>query len=306
MVTSRSFPLAGLFGLLLIAFGLTTARAADKDWPEGYEIAEKSESPDGHYGVLLPTRETAENLDEDKIVDTFVDLKTHHRIAVLQGANYFPGENHRGLSVAWAADSSWCAVTYEERYGFGTITLVEPHGAKCTQTDVGKHIEEALNAVIARQAHEKDAEGYGSAYFRSGPGREILVRGTAYTNPKSLENVPTYDAFFEGTFDLATGKWTRSEARKITSEQKDGVESALWGVTEEGVTFVTEDDRLKFYDDRLNEVYQGIRLMLSPERFAAVKKEQIAWLKKLEARPSPTAKCEFIATRIKELQRLVW
>ena len=33
---------------------------------------------------------------------------------------------------------------------------------------------------------------------------EVLVRAIAFTNPKSLENVPDYHARFEGIFDLAS------------------------------------------------------------------------------------------------------
>lgn len=310
MLPTRSSQLAVLLLSLFATAGLSAGHAAGDGWPEGYEIAEKSESPDGHYGVLLPSRLVADALDDEKIVNILVNLKTHARLCVIRGAHYFPGKNHWGLTVAWAADSSWCAVTYGARYGFDTITLVEPHGGKCTQNDLGGHIQKALNAVIEQQAHAKDAGGEASAFFRSGPGRQVVVRGTAQTNPKSLEGQPTYCAMFEGTFDLTTGKWTRSEARKVTSEEMDGLDTVFGSYSqtpeEEGITFVTEEDRLKYYDDRLNGVYRAIRVLLPAERFTAVKKEQIAWLKQLESKPSAAAKCEFMAARIKELQALVW
>jgi hypothetical protein len=234
-----------------------------------------------------------------------VNLQTHARLGVIHGAHHFPGYSHHGLQVEWAKDSSWCAVTFEERYGFGTITLVEPHGATCTQTDLGTHLQKALDAVIARQSKDGGG-GCGSAYFHEAPGRKVLVRATDQTNPKSLEGVHTWCALFQGTFDLKARKWTRSEERKIELDDMIALESAFSDTLDEHVTFSSEADRLKWHDDRLNDVYGGVRLLLPPERFAAVKKAQRAWLKQLEAGGSDTNKCKLMVARIGELREMVW
>jgi hypothetical protein len=304
MLTPRVITIASLLCLLQNAVLLPPASAAGEGWPEGYEIAGHSESPDGSFGVLLPTREKAETIDDTEILNTLVNLKTHQRLGVIRAAHYFPGQSHSFLNVAWAADSSWCIVSWDGRYGFDSITLLEPKGATCTQTELGKHIQQALNAAIAKQAHDKSASSYGNAYFHSGPGRKVLVRATAFTNPKSLENVPDYHARFEGTFDLATRKWTASEARKIGDI--DALQTAYSDTLDEGLTFSEEKDRLSWHDERLNEVYAAVRTVLPAERFAAVKKEEIAWLKQLEAADTPAKKCDLIAARIKELRKLVW
>jgi len=275
-------------------------------WPEGRVLAEKSASPDGHYGVLLPTRDQAGGEDEDKIANTLVDLKIHRALGVIRGSHYFSGQNHRDLAVVWAVNSSWCAVIYGARYGFGAITLVEPHGAKCTQFDAGQHVQQALDAAIARQNHGQAIGACASAFFRAGPGRLVLVRATGYTNPKGLSEQPTFSAFFEGTFDLATGKWTRSEAHKTASAKTDALNFAYSDYLDEGTTFDSEDSRLMWYDARLNEVYDSVRFVLPAERFAVVKKEQIAWLKEFATRTTNDAKRDFMAARIKELRRLVW
>lgn len=304
MPSARIPSLAALFCLLSFAGSFSPARAAEDGWPEGYELAEKSESPNGRYGVLLPTRLTADALDDTDLKNTLVDLKTHHRLAVIHNAHYFSGQNHHDLSVAWAADSSWCVVIYGGRYGFENITLVELHGGKYTQTDLGAHIKKALDAAIARQGHGEDIGGCGTAYFRSGPGGQVLARAFAFTNPKSLEGQPDYRSLFQGTFDPATGKWTRSDARKILNW--DPFEIAYGTFLDEGNTFSTEEDRLAWLDARLNDVYEAVHIVLPPERFAAVKKEQIAWLKKLEARTATADKCKFMRARIQELRQLVW
>lgn len=304
MLPARVIIIASLLFLLQIAASLPPARAAGEGWPEGYEIAEHSESPDGRYGVLLPSRLTADAVDDNEMPNSLVNLKTHKSLGVIRGVHYFPGKNHNGLHVAWADDSSWCAVTYEGRYGFDTIMLVEPKGATCTQTDIGQHIQKALDSAIAVQAHAKSFGGYGSAWFHPGPGRTVLVRATAFTNPKMIENVPTYWARFAGTFDRATGKWSASEARK--TDDLDALSTAYSDTLEEGITFNDEITRLDWHDARLNETYTAVRTVLPAERFAAVKKEQIAWLKQLEAADTPAKKCDLIAARIRELRRLVW
>ncbi len=301
---SLRHPQALAFSLLFIAGWIPVSVAAEDKWPEGHELAERSESPNGRYGVLLPTRENAP--EEDQTENALVDLKTHRRIGVIRGSHYFSGQNHRGLHVHWAPDSSWCIVVYEARYGFGNITLVEPHGTTCSQADLGVHIQKSLDAVIARQAHNPSIDGYGSAYFHAAKGGKILVRATAFTNPKAFEDQPTYCAWFQGTFDLPDKKWTRSDCRKIVRGEDDELEAAYTDWLGEGITFNQEEDRLAWFDAKLNAVYQAVRKTLPEERFAAVKKEQVAWLPQLETRGTIAAKCEFMAARIKELRKLVW
>jgi hypothetical protein len=303
MLSCRLLSHALLRCLFPLAFALSTHAA---DWPEGQSIADGTTSPSKRYGILLPSRLEADALDDEAIKNTLVDLKTHKRLAVIRGAHYFPGQNHRDLHTAWATDSSWCVVTYESRYGFGTITAVDLQGGAFKQTDVGQHIQKALDSIIAKQAGSKDAGGYGIAHFKPGAGREILVRATAYTNPKAFDDQPTYCALFLGTFDLGTGKWTRSDARKIVSGENDALETAFTDGLDEGTTFNSDKDRLSWFDDRLNEVYTAVRLVLPADRFAQLKKEQIAWLKQLDAREDLDAKCKFIGARIQQLRALVW
>lgn len=55
-----------------------------------------------------------------------------------------------------------------------------------------------------------------------------------------------------------------------------------------------------------DEVYGAVREILPAVRFAAVKKQQLAWLKQLEACGSDAQKCDLIAARVKELRQMVW
>lgn len=277
--------------------------AADESWPEGYVIAENSQSPNGRYGVLIPGREAGSDVDDyDKIANKLVDLKTHRQLCTVRNAHYFEGQNHYGLQVKWASDSTWCAVTYEARYGFANITLVEITGTKCTQTDLGQEIQGAMDAVIARESHKVQTSGYGDAFFRQGPGRTILVRAAAYTNPKSFEDQPTNYARFEGTFDLATHKWTHSSA--ATLDDWDSLTGALSDQSEP--TDGTDEEKLQWFDGRLNQAYKAVHAVLPAKRFVAVKKEQLSWLKQLEAQDSPAAKIKLMRARTAQLRELLW
>ncbi|MEI6494241.1 MAG: hypothetical protein WCO94_16975 [Verrucomicrobiota bacterium] len=294
-------PSLAFFSLLILS---VSAYCGGEGWPEGYSVAEDSISPDGRFGVLLPSREAVGDAEEDTIKNFLVDLPSYRKIAAIRGAHYFPGENHRDLHVTWAKDSDWVVVTYEERYGFENITLVSTRGRDFSQTDLGRHIQKALNAAISRQTGSPESSGYGSAYFRAGSGREILVRATALTDPKGLSEEGQLYAMFLGTFNPATGKWIRSEAGKIDS--LDDMTTAFSGGFNEGMVFANEENRLSWHDDRLNEVYRALRVLLPPDRFARVKKDQIAWLKRLEATGSDKQKADLIAARIRELRELAW
>ena len=304
LVTTPLFckrPALVFFSLLILS---VTACCGDDGWPEGYSVAEDSVSPDGQFCVLVPSREKAGDVDEDMIQNFLVALPSHRNLATLRGTHYFPGENHRDLHVTWAKDSGWGVVTYEGRYGFENITLVSTHGRGFPQTDLGRHIQRVLNAAIASQTGEPSSSGYGSAYFRAGNGREILVRATALTDPKCLSEEGQLYAVFLGTFNSAVGKWTRSEAKKI--EFLDDMTTAFSDDFDKGRGFESEKNRLSWYDDRLNEVYRALRVLLPPDRFAHVKKKQIAWLKQLEAADSDKQKANLISVRVRELREMAW
>jgi hypothetical protein len=142
--------LAGWFAIL------TLASAAGIKWLEGYVVYENTESPDGRYGILVPSMEAWENNESDTAINCMVDLKHHRVIGKIQGADYFENQNHRGLSVTWADDSSLCVAEYDARFGFDSISILEPKDSSFVQTDLGKKIEQALTAVMVKQLHDKE------------------------------------------------------------------------------------------------------------------------------------------------------
>src|SRR5262249_5354250 len=145
-------------------------------------------------------------------------------------------------------------------------------------------------------------------HFRFGPDRKVRVRALSQNNPKQLDDVKTYYALFQGTFDLAAKKWTLTDARSINADQDDDLETAYSDLEQdlEHTTFENEEGQAESLDERMNKIYRAAQFILPPARFAAVKREQMEWLKKRDAAPSVSEKCKLIEARIKALQELVW
>jgi uncharacterized protein YecT (DUF1311 family) len=59
-------------------------------------------------------------------------------------------------------------------------------------------------------------------------------------------------------------------------------------------------------DKIMNDVYQAVRVVTPPDRFAEVKHEQIAWLKSRDGAGSVEEKSKLTESRIRTLQELLW
>jgi uncharacterized protein YecT (DUF1311 family) len=176
--------------------------------------------------------------------------------------------------------------------------------------------------VIRKQSHDSEITGEATLYFRLSPDRKMRVRALSSNNPKQFEDVKTYYALFQGTFDLASKKWIATDARSIGSEQDDALESAYQDdfakhmivaadsaqVPENfsGTVFSSEEEKADALDRRMNDVYDAVRFVLPPDRFARVKQEQIAWLKTRDAAHSAEDKSKLTENRIRVLQNLLW
>jgi hypothetical protein len=140
----------------------------------------------------------------------------------------------------------------------------------------------------------------------SGSAPTAKCESASTTDPKQLNEKGGHYALFHGTFDLRSKKWLTAEARPLTRNEYDGIGDPFGDLELDETTFATEEDKAKGFDDRMNEVYLAVRLVLPPARFAVVKKEQIEWLKKRDATTSIEEKCKLMEARIKVLQGLLW
>jgi uncharacterized protein YecT (DUF1311 family) len=295
--------------ILLLALVLNLAAsgiAASADWPPNYIVQKNSESPDGRYAVLVQSQDAALAEDDNESAVYLADTKAHATLGEISKVDYFEHQNHRSLEVFWAPDSSICVVENDGRYGADTISILEIRDSSFVQTEIGEWIQKSLDGAMKKQAHGSEMSGYVSPYFRLGTDRKVRVRALSENNPKQFDNVKTYYALFQGTFDLVIRKWTVTDARSITAEQSTVL---VWGYQKpdfENTTFANEDDRAKSLDEQMNQVYQAAKFILPPVRFAKVKQEQTEWLKKRDAAGSIGEKCKLMEARIRALQDLLW
>jgi uncharacterized protein YecT (DUF1311 family) len=299
--------------LLALFFGLSlnvalSETAAAVSWPEGYVVYENTASPDGRYGVLVPTMEAWEQDESLSEANYLADIKNHRVLGKIDKVDYFEHQNHRGLEVFWAPHSSVCVVENDGRYGADSISVLEINDSSFTQTEIGDRIQKSLDGAMKKEAHAPEMAGDVSPYFRFGTDRKVRVRGLSQNNPKQFEDIKTYYALFQGTFDVAAKKWTVIDVRSISAEQDDALVTAYGDLEQdlEHTTFQNEEDKAESLDQNMNKVYRAAQFILPPARFAAIKREQIEWLKKRNAAPSTDEKCKLIEARIKALQELVW
>ncbi|OLD90463.1 MAG: hypothetical protein AUG81_02540 [Verrucomicrobia bacterium 13_1_20CM_4_54_11] len=280
--------------------------AAPGDWPKDYVVKENSESPDGHYAVLVQSMDAATGQEENESGVYLADVKSNTTMGNIDKVDYFEHQNHRGLEVFWAPDSSYCVVENDGRYGADTISILEIKDSTFVQTEIGERIQKSLDGAMKKQVHDSETSGYVSPFFRLGTDRKVRVRALSENNPKQFDNVRTYYALFQGTYDVAAKKWTVIDAHSITAEQSAALD---WGYQKpdfENTTFANEDERAKSVDEQMNQVYQAAKFILPPVRFAKVKQEQTEWLKKRDAAGSIGEKCKLMEARIRALQDLLW
>jgi hypothetical protein len=217
--------------LLALFFGLSlnvalSEAATAVNWPDGYVVYENTASPDGRYGVLVPTMETWEQDESLSEANYLADIKNHRVLGKIDKVDYFEHQNHRGLEVFWAPQSSVCVVENDGRYGADSISVLEINDSSFVQTEIGDRIQKSLDAAMKKQAHDPEMAGDTFAHFRFGTDRKVRVRALSQNNPKQFEDVKTYYALFQGTFDVAAKKWTVTDARSINAEQDDALATA--------------------------------------------------------------------------------
>ncbi|MEO6847180.1 MAG: lysozyme inhibitor LprI family protein [Chthoniobacterales bacterium] len=292
---------------LILAFSFVTTLKA-MDWPKDYVVGEGTKSPDGVYGILMPEMNETTGGDPDNSPNYLVDVKKLRVIQKIDGVNYFRGQSHAGLAVTWSADSSFCVVEYDARFGFDSIFLLRREDNGFAQTDLGTTIQKSLDAATKKESHVTDA-GYGcqgSVAVRIGKDHKILFRVISTTNPKELEEVKTYCAFFQGAYDPASGHWIVSNAHSVNKKIYDELSTSFFGLDDSNTQYADAQSEAESLDRNLNQLYAALRFLLPKAEFDKVKTAQIAWLKQRDAVSGIAAKNLLVRARIKSLQDLLW
>jgi hypothetical protein len=147
--------------------------AAAGDWPKDYVVKENSESPDCHYAVLVQSIDAASKQEDNESAVYLADVKSHTMLGKIDKVDYFEHQNHRGLEVFWAPDSSYCVVENDGRYGADTISILEIKDSSFVQTEIGDRIQKSLDSAMKKQSHDSEMEGDVSPHFRLGIDREF-------------------------------------------------------------------------------------------------------------------------------------
>jgi len=295
--------------IVLLALSLRVAAsrtAAAVDWPDGYVLYEETQSPDERYGILVPTYEASEKDRSLETTNYLADIKDHRILGKIKGADYFAHQNHRGLKTVWAPDSSWCVMEYDSRFSFDNLSILELKDSTFVQTDIGKRIGKALATAIKSKGG--DDEGDVGPRFRFEPGRKLRVQAVLNTDPKELDLKHARYAVFIGIYDVNSKKWQTANARALDREGYGGSETAFSDLESElkDISFPSANEKAEWLDERMNEVYNFLRVIEPPNRFEKVKQEQKDWLKQRDAATSVEEKCKLIEERIRSLQKLVW
>lgn len=306
----------------ILSFLFVVTPLIANEWPKDYVVREHSESPDGHYALLVETADAYEAQNSNESDVYLADVKSHTTLGTIDKVDYFEHQNHRGLDIFWAPDSSYCVVENDGRYGLDRLMAVEIKDSKLVQTEIGEKIQNSLDGAMRKRSHDKNTSGDVSPHFRLGNDKKIRVRATSQNNPKQFPEVKTYYALFQGTYDLAAKRWSVTDARLTDSDTADALQSAynddftkqIIIVPEgqpvpgdfTGSVYRSEDEKFDALDTELNAVYQAVRLVVPANRFAKIKQEQIAWVKNRDAGKSVEEKSKLTEERIRTLQDLLW
>ena len=192
------------------------------------------------------------------------DIKNHRVLGKIDKVDYFEHQNHRSLEVFWAPQYSLCVVENDGRFGADSISVLEISDSSFVQTEIGDRIQKSLDGAMKKQAHASEMAGDVSPYFRFGTDRKVRVRALSQNNPKQFEDVKTYYALFQGTFDIAAKKWIVTDARSINAEEDDAFETAYSDLEQdlEHTTFQNEEDKAESLDKKMNKVYSAAQFFL--------------------------------------------
>jgi hypothetical protein len=119
-------------------------------------VYEKAASPDGRYGVLVPTMEAWEKDESLSEANYLADVKNHRVLGKIDKVDYFEHHNHRGLEVFWALQSNVCIIENDGRYGADSISVPEINDSSFAQTEIGDRIQKSLDGAMKKQAHRRN------------------------------------------------------------------------------------------------------------------------------------------------------
>jgi uncharacterized protein YecT (DUF1311 family) len=95
------------------------------------------------------------------------------------------------------------------------------------------------------------------------------------------------------------------DGRPLKSDQYEALIDT-YARSDDGGTAPSADQTDEELDEQLNRAYAALRTVLPPAKFATVKAEQVAWLKKRDAAKDEKQRRKLLQERVEALQDLLW
>jgi hypothetical protein len=259
-------------------------------------------SPDGAYALAwgpltdppanpaelseVPYEDEAfDEAQPDSVANYLIDVATRKIVAAIPGFEYFRGpkwrKNRADLEIGWAPDAQNALAIYDGRWSSEAVVWIEPRAHKIV--DVQKQLEEAFRKVLRKKEPKLAAEV--SIYFNSAviPRAGVLILNASGTIPKQ-DDTAAYRLKFKITGAGDTVQFHLQNARVI----------------KEAYTVPGDDP-----EGELNKVYGQLRAKLPEARRAALRDEEMKWLKRREEITDDDCKTSFTNHRIVELRTLL-
>lgn len=294
-----------LVACLLLWIGLGKGLA--EEWPKDFVIEEESVSPDGHFGILVPSIDSSGEGENFGEVNYLADIKEHKVLGRIQDARYRERANHASLKTTWTPDSRLCLLEYQARYDIHSLVVVEVQaGELIRQSSIAEPALKEIEAVMAKEMKgEKDAV-HPWFYCRIDQDRKVLARSVASNNIKGREDQATHYAYFTGVYDVAAGRWAGREAIPVTEQQGLALSSLLDDIPPGNGFTAVDSEYSEALQENLEEAYLALQSILSLDRYGQVKIEQASWLKLRDAENKQEARNAMTVKRIGELRDIAW
>ena len=157
----------------------------------------------------------------------------------------------------------------------------------------------SIQSAVIQNGYRPDDESQGRNYLR-------IINLTIAQNAKIFGTVKFPDSLNAEAQGVLGNYGDYSDKGLTVSPEafKERAADTDTIVNQGEVLFRSDEAKANYLDERMNEVYKAVRVLISPPRFAKTKQEQIAWLKKRDAANATAEKCLLIEERIKALQEL--
>jgi hypothetical protein len=255
-----------------MALGIWLAGFFDVDAGEpGFRRFAETVSPNGEYVLawgwsggddVTKLKEWAEEKDntDGEVQNYLVDAVKGRVLGVIPGCDYFRGteghQNHGGIAVGWSMDSKDALVITDTKWSSAAVVWIRT--ATHTFIPVQESLEKPYRRLLQTKEKRRDPGGMSFEDPAILPGGVLAIYCWAQI-PKE-EPVFLYRLRYKVKIDGGKAQCEIVSSRKLPGDDKEAAD-----------------------EESLNKVYGQLRGTLNEAERAALKAEEVAWLKQREA-----------------------